>query len=70
MVEYLLVMTMARRWVGMMACPLRIQYEGAVYHVMCRGNQGAALFTLAKERDLFFHTLEEVIDRTGWIVHA
>lgn len=53
-----------------MARPLRIQYEGGVYHVMCRGNRGAVLFALAKERDLFFHTLDEVIDRTGWIVHA
>ena len=53
-----------------MARPLRIQYEGAVYHVMCRGNRGAALFALSGERELFFRTLEEVIDSSGWMVHA
>ena len=27
-----------------MARPLRIEYEGAMYHVMCRGNNGGDIF--------------------------
>jgi len=29
---------------GFVARPLRIEYAGAVYHVMARGNQGQSIF--------------------------
>ncbi len=53
-----------------MARPLRVQYEGAVYHVMARGNRGSDVFNSDADRDLFYKTLSEAIERTGMLVHA
>ena len=53
-----------------MARPLRIEYDGAIYHVMARGNQGRDLFAIEWERRCWLETLEEVVDRAGWRVHA
>ena len=50
--------------------PLRIEYPGARYHVMCRGNRGAVVFGSDNEVNLFLKTLSEVADRTDWMVHA
>lgn len=49
---------------------LRVEYEGAVYHVMCRGNSREAIFLGDRDRETFLDTLGEVCERTGWIVHA
>ena len=48
----------------------RIEYEGAVYHVMCRGNGGEAIFWSDKDRELFIDTLDEACGRCGWRIHA
>jgi len=48
----------------------RIEYEGAVYHVMCRGNGGDAIFWNDKDRELFLDTLDEACGRCGWRIHA
>ncbi|MCF7818881.1 MAG: transposase [Kiritimatiellales bacterium] len=48
----------------------RIEYEGAVYHVMCRGNGGDAIFWDDKDRELFLDTLNEACSRCGWRIHA
>jgi hypothetical protein len=40
-----------------MARPLRIEYPGAAYHVMARGNQGRAIFKDDKNRLRFLETL-------------
>ena len=53
-----------------MARPLRIEYEGAIYHVMARGNRGNVLFGDSWERRRWLETLGEAIDRTGWRIHA
>jgi len=53
-----------------MARPLRIEYAGAVYHVMARGNQGQAIFRDDKDRGRFLETLGEACEKTGWRVHA
>jgi putative transposase len=53
-----------------MARELRIEYAGAVYHVMARGNQGRAIFKDDKDRQIFLETLAEVCEKTGWLVHA
>ena len=50
--------------------PLRIEYEGARYHVMCRGNRGATVFGSEGDVGLFLKTLGEVCARTDWKVHA
>ena len=53
-----------------MARKPRIQYAGALYHVMCRGNRGADIFMSDKDRNVFLETLGEVCSQTGWRVHA
>ena len=42
-----------------MARSLRIQYPGAFYHVMARGNGRAAIFRSDADRLLFLRTLGE-----------
>jgi putative transposase len=53
-----------------MARPLRIEYAGAVYHVMARGNQGQSVFRDDQDRQRFLATLGEACEKTGWWVHA
>ena len=53
-----------------MARPLRIQYAGALYHVMARGNQGRAIFHDTKDRVCFLKTLGDACEKTAWRVHA
>jgi REP element-mobilizing transposase RayT len=53
-----------------MARPLRIEYAGAVYHVMARGNQGRAIFRDDQDRRCFLNTVGEACEKTGWWVHA
>ena len=53
-----------------MARPLRIQYPGAVYHVMARGNHGQQIFQDDRDRQCFVETLGEACEKTGWKIHA
>lgn len=50
--------------------PLRIEYEGAVYHVMSRGDRKEAIFRDSEDRERFLQTLGEACSKTGWQVHA
>jgi REP element-mobilizing transposase RayT len=45
-----------------MARPLRIQYAGAFYHIMCRGNKGNAIFVDSADRNKFLHMCAESLD--------
>jgi putative transposase len=49
---------------------VRIEYPGAHYHAMCRGNNGQEIFLNDDGRRLFLSTLDEVCQQTGWFVHA
>ena len=42
-----------------MARKLRIEYPGAIYHVMNRGDRREAIFHDDRDRDLFLATLAE-----------
>ncbi len=53
-----------------MACPLRIEYAGAVYRMMARGNQGQKNCADDGDRSLWLATLSEDWRRTGWRIHA
>ena len=53
-----------------MARQIRIEYEGAAYHVMARGNQGQPVFADHLDRTVWQQTLAEACDKTGWRVHA
>jgi putative transposase len=53
-----------------MARGIRIEYAGAFYHVMARGNRRERIFHDDADRGFFLQTLGEVCERTGWRVHA
>lgn len=53
-----------------MARPLRIEYDGALYHVTSRGNDRKAIFKDETDRELFLGTLTQVTERYHWICHA
>lgn len=48
----------------------RIEYPGAVYHLLSRGNQGQEIFRDDPDRKRFLETLTEACEKTGWQVHA
>ncbi len=53
-----------------MARPLRIEYAGAVCHVMARGNQAQKICADDGDRSMWLATLSEAWRRTGWRIHA
>jgi REP element-mobilizing transposase RayT len=53
-----------------MARKLRIQYEGAIYHVMNRGDHREDIFRGDKDRKLFIETLGQACAKTDWQIHA
>ncbi len=53
-----------------MARKLRVQYPGAIYHVMNRGDRREAIFNDDQDRVLFLDTLAEACAKTGRQVHA
>jgi putative transposase len=53
-----------------MARKLRVEYEGAVYHVMNRGDRREPIFTDDGDRELFLGTLGQCCAKTGWQVQA
>ena len=53
-----------------MARPLRIEFEGALYHVTSRGNRKEAIFEDDADRLRFLDILKNVMQQTGWICHA
>jgi len=53
-----------------MARKLRVEYPGAIYHVMNRGDRREPIFKDDKDRQCFVATLGEVCEKTGWEVHA
>ena len=53
-----------------MARKLRVEYAGAIYHVMNRGDRRERIFVDDADRQRFVQTLGEVCAKTGWQVHA
>ena len=49
-----------------MARKLRIQYPGAIYHVMIRGDRREAIFEVDQDRERLLETLTEACEKTGW----
>ncbi len=50
--------------------PLRVEFAGASYHVINRGNYRRELFTAKGAAEAFERTLGEAAERFGWRVHA
>ena len=48
----------------------RIEFDGAIYHVMSRGNRREPIFLDDDDNQMFLDTLKEACVRTGWRIHA
>lgn len=53
-----------------MARNLRVQYPGAIYHVINRGDRREPIFNDDQDRERFLETLGEACAKTDWLVHA
>ena len=53
-----------------MARQIRVEYAGAIYHVMNRGDRREPIFKDDEDRSSFLAALGEVCGKTGWQVHA
>ena len=53
-----------------MTRPLRIEFEGALYHITSRGNARQKIFQDKADRYLFLNCLAQCIDRYQWQCHA
>lgn len=49
---------------------VRIEYLGAVYHVLCRGDRREVIFLSDADREMFLSTLAEMSERTGILIHS
>jgi hypothetical protein len=49
--------------------PLRVQYPGAIYDLMSRGDRRGEIFGDDPDRRIFLSTLGEARDETGWQIH-
>jgi REP element-mobilizing transposase RayT len=53
-----------------MARKPRVEYPGAIYHVMNRGDHSEIVFRDHHDPELFLHTLSETCAKTDWQVHS
>jgi len=49
---------------------MRVEYPGAIYHVMDRGDRREEIFVDDVDRQDFLKTLAEACQKTSWQVHA
>jgi putative transposase len=52
-----------------MARQPRVEYAGALHHVMSRGNDGIPIFRDDEDRSLFLDLLAQEIARSCWVLH-
>jgi len=52
------------------ARPLRIEFNGALYHVTSRGDRREAIYEDDEDRERFLEVLSEVVERFNWLCHA
>jgi hypothetical protein len=53
-----------------MSRSVRIEFPGAFYHVLARGNRREAIYRDDENRRYFLKVLSEACGRTGWPIHA
>jgi putative transposase len=53
-----------------MARPIRIEFEGALYHVTSRGDRREAIYEDDADREQFLDVLAAVAADFNWVVHA
>src|SRR3989304_7185540 len=65
-----LFLSLRPRIVLPMARPLRLEFEGAVYHVTARGNEKRRIFLGVPDYRLFLGVLSQVVEEKSWLCHA
>ena len=50
--------------------PWRVEFRGALYHILSRGNQGQDIFTCDADRHLFLDTIGEMANRYDIDIYA
>lgn len=53
-----------------MARPLRIEFDGAIYHITSRGNEKKPIYRDDEDRKSFLDTLHKVNIKYNWLCHA
>lgn len=53
-----------------MARPLRIEYQGGVYHITSRGNAQQSIFLSDTDKESFLNILSSIVKRFNWLCHA
>jgi putative transposase len=53
-----------------MARPLRIEYEGAFYHVTARGNERKEIYKNDRDREKFLEYLASAVERYKAKIHV
>jgi len=53
-----------------MARKVRIEYEGAIYHVIKRGNHRSWIFESGAAHQAFEGCLFEACEKSEWVLHA
>ena len=53
-----------------MARPVRLKFEGALYHVTSRGDRREDIYETDEDRLAFLGLLGAVCDRCNWVCHA
>ena len=53
-----------------MARKVRVEYPGAVYHVLSRGDRREPIFKDDKDRAMFLTTLADACSKADWQIHA
>ena len=48
----------------------RVEYPGAVYHVISRGQRREPIVLGERDRTWFVETMDEACERCGWVLHA
>ena len=50
-----------------MARPLRIEFEGALYHITARGNRREVIYEVDEDREHFLSIFGDVVGRFNWV---
>lgn len=53
-----------------MACPLRITYPSAFYHVTSQGNERKDIFKSKRDKEKFLECLESATKRYDAVIHV
>ena len=53
-----------------MARPLRLSFENAVYHIMARGNRGESIFYSDGDKKVFIDKMNEAFEKYSFICYA